>query len=160
MRKSLIVPEMQPASIAKQMESSKSLTRSLRRGALGTNQCTVGSCAAQGKTENEAGGMAGYIELRLLSNQSGPLLAFSLRSNFSSSLARLGLPKPLKSFCAQTSFLTALRDFLPSIAAIIVAGIVIVDLPTWLDHEQEKSNASPGYHCKHDKKCFHDVYSR
>jgi hypothetical protein len=52
---------------------------------------------------------------------------------------------------------TCTSDLLPSVAAIIVAGIVIVDLPTWLDHEQEKSNASPGYHCEHDKKCFHDV---
>ena len=26
-----------------------------------------------------------------------------------------------------------------------VAGIIVVDLPAWFDHEQEKSNASPGY---------------
>jgi hypothetical protein len=37
-----------------------------------------------------------------------------------------------------------------------VGGIVIVDLPTWFDHEQEKSNASPGYQCEPDKEYFHD----
>ena len=36
-----------------------------------------------------------------------------------------------------------------------VAGIVIVDFPTWFDHEQEKSNASPRYRCERDKKYFH-----
>ena len=33
-----------------------------------------------------------------------------------------------------------------------VAGIIIVDLPTWFNHEQEKNSASPGYHCEPDKK--------
>ena len=50
---------------------------------------------------------------------------------------------------------TCTSDLLPR-AGIIIAGIVIVDLPAWFDHEQEKSNASPGYHCEHDKKHFHD----
>ena len=35
---------------------------------------------------------------------------------------------------------TCTSDLLPK-----VAGIIIVDLPAWFDHEQEKSNASPGY---------------
>jgi hypothetical protein len=26
----------------------------------------------------------------------------------------------------------------------------------WFNHEQEESNASPGYRCEHDKKYFHD----
>jgi hypothetical protein len=51
---------------------------------------------------------------------------------------------------------TCTSDLLPRVAAIIIAGIIIVDLPTRFDHEQEKSNASPDYHCEHDKKCFHD----
>ena len=55
---------------------------------------------------------------------------------------------------------TCTSDLLPRAAGIIIAGIIIVDLPTWLDHEQEKSNASPGYHCEHDKKHFHDVPPR
>jgi hypothetical protein len=38
----------------------------------------------------------------------------------------------------------------------MVEGIIIVDLPTWFDHEEEKSNARPGYQCEHDKKHFHD----
>jgi hypothetical protein len=35
-------------------------------------------------------------------------------------------------------------------------GIIIVDLPTWFNHEQEKSHASPGYQCERDKEYFHD----
>jgi hypothetical protein len=50
---------------------------------------------------------------------------------------------------------TCTSDLLPMVAGIKVAGIIIVDLPTWFDHEQEKSNASPDYHCEPDKKCFH-----
>jgi PAS domain S-box-containing protein len=45
-----------------------------------------------------------------------------------------------------------LGDVLPR-----VAGIIIVDLPTWFNHEKEKNSASPGCHCEHDKKYFHDV---
>jgi hypothetical protein len=29
-----------------------------------------------------------------------------------------------------------------------VAGIIIVDLPTWFNHEQEKNSASSGYRCE------------
>src|SRR5580700_3121006 len=46
-------------------------------------------------------------------------------------------------------------DLLPTVA-IIIAGVIIVDLPTWFDHEKPKSNGSPDYHCEHDKKHFHD----
>jgi hypothetical protein len=55
---------------------------------------------------------------------------------------------------------TCTSDLLPRAAGVIIAGIIIVDLPTWFDHEQEKRNASPGYHCEHDKKHFHDVPSK
>jgi hypothetical protein len=41
----------------------------------------------------------------------------------------------------------------------MIEGIIIVDLPTWFNHEQKKNNASRGYRCEHDKNCFHDVYS-
>src|SRR6516165_6667563 len=44
---------------------------------------------------------------------------------------------------------------LPSLPSVV--GIIIVDLPTGFNHEQKKSSANPGYHCEHDKKCFHDV---
>ena len=50
---------------------------------------------------------------------------------------------------------TCTSDLLPR-----AAGIIIVDLPTRFDHEQEKSDASPDYHCEHDKKHFHDVPPR
>ena len=44
---------------------------------------------------------------------------------------------------------------LPSLPRVV--RIVIVDLPTGFNHEQEKSNPNPGYRYEHDKKCFHDV---
>jgi hypothetical protein len=42
------------------------------------------------------------------------------------------------------------------LALIEGRGIVIVDLPAWFNHEQEKSNASPGYQCEPDEEYFHD----
>jgi len=41
---------------------------------------------------------------------------------------------------------------LPSLPRVV--GIIIVDLPTGFNHEQ-----NPGYHCEHDKKYFQDVCS-
>ena len=38
-----------------------------------------------------------------------------------------------------------------------IVGIIIVDLPTGFNHEQENSNPNPHYRCEQDKKCFHDV---
>jgi hypothetical protein len=35
---------------------------------------------------------------------------------------------------------TCTSDLLPR-----VKGIIVVDLPAWFDHEQEKNNASPSY---------------
>jgi hypothetical protein len=50
--------------------------------------------------------------------------------------------------------LNRLRDVLLS-----VVGIIVVDLPTWFHYEQEKNNASRGYHRERNKKKFHDVFS-
>jgi hypothetical protein len=44
---------------------------------------------------------------------------------------------------------------LPSLPRIV--GIVIVNLSTGFNHEEENSNPNPDYRCEQDKKCFHDL---
>jgi len=56
----IVVLGTQPASIAKRMESSKSLTRSLRTAALRTTSVRNGKLRCTSEGENEGGGMARY----------------------------------------------------------------------------------------------------